>query len=259
MHYEFYVDIFFFTNLYFHYFLLLLLNEILHKGVRLRRLFFTAIMGALIQVIAFLLFQNTIFGNIIGYIVIPPLMLWVCFRHRSWKELLWELCIGWFLMWMLGGCMLWLHTRIQGNGAYLICMGLLAVAATFFLGIFMGEKDRQKIYDVQIRHGKKEYVTRGLLDTGNLLQDPYVQLPVSLICRDVYMDRLSDGEEVCTRYIPYSSLGKEHGLIEAVTVEEMIVRCNHKEYKIKPAVLALAGDDFIKTDSYQMILNGRLW
>ena len=57
------------------------------------------------------------------------------------------------------------------------------------------------------------------------------------------------------RLIPYESLGCRHGLLEAVTIEELSFVYDDQKKTVKGAVLCLVDHALFEKKPYQMIIN----
>ena len=139
-----------------------------------------------------------------------------------------------------------------------VVMAVTALFMTVFLVVFKNRRSEEKLFDIKICQGESELSTKGFLDTGNLLVDPYVNLPVSLIAKET-LKQIQGSQNLPCRYIPFVSLGKEHGLIPAVTLDGLVVQRAKTEVVIRPAVFAVVEEEFLKNNTYRVILNGRLW
>jgi len=58
--------------------------------------------------------------------------------------------------------------------------------------------------------------------------DPYSNLPVSLIEKNT-LEMLTGEEPVLYRYIPFVSLGEEHGMVQAVILDSLYIKKEKKE------------------------------
>ena len=85
--------------------------------------------------------------------------------------------------------------------------------------------------DLKIEINNKEFQVKAIVDTGNFLSDPITKTPVVVVEKDVLigiiednilnnLDGIIDGRSVLSdeyalklRLIPFSSLGKENGLL----------------------------------------------
>lgn len=258
MHYEFYIDVYVFTNFFFDYLTLLLIREVRGRQSGIRRMMLAALLGVLCSTLSMLVFKNSWIYRALVHLLINPLMFYGCFRQKKWREFVLDYMVGYLLMMLVGGCVQWLCQSLGGTKIFGAVMAVTAVLMTVFLVIFKNRGEGEKLFDIKICQGGSELSTKGFLDTGNLLVDPYVNLPVSLIARET-LAQMEGGRDLPCRYIPFVSLGEEHGLIPAVTMDELVVRREKGEVVIRPAVFAVVEEDFLKNNEYRVILNGRLW
>ena len=117
------------------------------------------------------------------------------------------------------------------------------------------ESEKEELF-AKIKQG--DMAARETYIKGNLLMDPYSNLPVSLIEKNT-LEMLTGEEPVLYRYIPFVSLGEEHGMVQAVILDSLYIKKEKKEIAIQPAVFAIVEEKFLKDSTYRIILNGRLW
>lgn len=258
MQYEFYIDVYVATNFFFDYLTLLLTREVRGRQCGIRRMMLTAFFGVIGSTVGMLILKNTWVYKALVHLFINPLMFYGCFREKSVREFLLDYGSGYLLMMLVGGCTEWICTALGAADHFGWVMAGAAVIMTGFLCLFQRGKEEEKIYDIKICQGDCELSSKGFFDTGNLLVDPYVKLPVSLIARET-LEQIEGVKELPYRYIPFVSLGKEHGLIQAVTLDHLRIQKKKKEITVKPAVFAVVEEDFLKSSEYRVILNGRLW
>lgn len=258
MHYEFYIDVYVFTNFFFDYLTLLLTREVRGRQSGIRRMMLAALLGVFVSTICMLVLKNTWTYKVLVHLLINPLMFYGCFRQKSVKEFLLDYVTGYLLMMLVGGCVEWMCQALGEIQHFGWVMAAAAVIMTGFLCLFHGRREGEKIYDIKICQGDCELSSKGFFDTGNLLVDPYVNLPVSLIAKET-LEQIQGAKELPYRYIPFVSLGKEHGLIPAVTLDNLRIQKKKSEITVKPAVFAVVEEDFLKSSEYRVILNGRLW
>lgn len=258
MHYEFYIDVYVFTNFFFDYLVLLLTREIRNRQAGYLRIALAAILGVMGSTMLMLWLKNTGIYKLLVHLLINPLMLFGCFKQKNIREFLKDDATAYLLLMLVGGCMQWLCQMTGKKPLFGWGVAALSVVLTLFLCLYQNRREEEKIYDIRICQGGEELSTKGFLDTGNLLMDPYVNLPVSLIGADV-LEKLNASEGLAYRYIPFVSLGEEHGLVKAATLEALCIRRGKEEMTIKPAVFAVVEEAFLKGNEYGVILNGRLW
>lgn len=156
----------------------------------------------------------------------------------------------------LGGVLEFSRGVWQGSIGYWITV---VVAVVFIL---VTEKvrntwKRQKdtVVEVLILLEERQVRTKGFIDTGNLLKDPLVNRPVHIIKEKLLEPELEEGK-LLIRLIPYHSLGKEHGLLETVTLKGMYILQGEVSVYLENPVFGIAREKLFQGDKYDVILNG---
>ena len=133
-----------------------------------------------------------------------------------------------------------------------------------------------EIYDISLYvNGKCERV-KGLYDTGNHLQDTATHKPVSVVEYQAVKKLLSEEqdmqlqnmmqfgesgdavEKMHPHYVLYHSVGKEQGLLLAVTLDILCVSLDSDSKLIQRPVVALTGDKLSQGNKFQMIINPKI-
>lgn len=223
MHYEFYIDVYIVTNFFFDYLTLFLIREVRRKQTKTGRMAVMALLGVLSVAASMLLLKNAGIYKILVHLLINPLMFYFCFQQKSIREFLTDYAAGYLIMLLLGGSVEWLCRLLGQRNLFGWVMGGIAGVVTIFLLLFQDRKEEEKIYDIRVCHKGKEVSTKGFFDTGNLLMDPYSNLPVSLIEKNT-LEMLTGEEPVLYRYIPFVSLGEEHGMVQAVILDSLYIK-----------------------------------
>lgn len=94
-----------------------------------------------------------------------------------------------------------------------------------------------------------------LVDSGCQLADPISGKPVSVLERSVAEEILGVDRPERFRLIPYHSIGKEHGLMQAVEAERIYIQKEGQEIRVDQPMLALCGQKVSARGAYQMILH----
>lgn len=114
--------------------------------------------------------------------------------------------------------------------------------------------------DITIFYKEKKEKIRAILDTGNFLQDPITNIPVVIVERDslntilprrilentdkIIMGQYSfmDDELECIsklRVLPFSSLGKQNGMLLGFKVDKIEVSINEEEIKKENIIIGI--------------------
>lgn len=147
---------------------------------------------------------------------------------------------------------------------------LTSSAALVFLGLFCIKMKRllferiqeeKSILRVRLYHKGRMADTYGLVDTGNGLVDPISKEPVIIIQKSLSEKLLLKegiGEQRGYRVIPYGSIGRKKGILEAFRMERLEIlkeRENGKdEAVIREKVLCAVYEENYSNNSYEVIL-----
>jgi len=108
-------------------------------------------------------------------------------------------------------------------------------------------------YKAVLGNGKEQTECKAFFDSGNHLIEPISGKPVILVCKRV-MQKLNVNHEKM-RAIPYSSLGKTAGLLEAYPIEQLTV-CNEKNlYQFQNIYMAEAEETMFIQENCEVILH----
>ncbi len=140
-------------------------------------------------------------------------------------------------------------------GLILSATGGVLLAGTAFLR--QGVVFRNNLYEVTLYCKGKQKTVRALRDTGNQLQEPYGHQPVHLLERSACREFVEEVPEVI--YVPYCSVGKEHGILPAVRMDRMEVRQQERLVRVleRPWV-AISEMPLSPRHQYEMLLHGEI-
>lgn len=277
MEYQVYLDVLFFWNFCLDCLMIhqtgLLLREKQRKGKRqMLKTMLAGAIGALGSCLVTLLYSLPLFLKLL--LTIPGLsllMVWVGFsrgKGRTGKRLFvrqYLTFLGNSLL--LGGLVVFLQYRFYCNTFFAI---LLAGSFTEAgIRIYRGLKMRQNhLYDVCLCYGGRPICIKGFYDTGNHLVCPWNKKPVHVIDEACLRKESADGneqEKQSTKeltegffYIPFSSVGKEGGIMKATQAESLKVFREEGELLIEKPIVALGASSLFSGRPYQMILHSSM-
>ena len=261
--YEIYLDVLFVNNFLMDVLNLFLTGIFLRNPIHKGRILLAALFGSCMGVIGFLLLSSYGWYRLIMYVPVPVGMVATAFLSRknmmqkgSFLLKNWMGCFSFSIL--TGGCMQWLNKSLfYGEHFYLAMLMTTGIAVAASV-MWRSRKERSRhLYEVRICYHEHELLLEAYYDTGNLLIDPYVGKPVSIIDKELLMPIFKE-EEPVVRLLPFSSMGEKNGLVEAFTVEELYIKEGKKERQILQAVLALGSPSLFQKKEYQMILNCHL-
>lgn len=282
-----YVDIVLIENLCMNYIILLATGYIIKIKVNHLRLLCSSAIGAVYAILAYAQIF-TLYTNFAVKIILSICMVYIAFNPKNMKGMIKELIIFYLVSFTLGGCAFALLYLVKPqeifmkNGVYIgtypIKIALLGglvgfvIVYTAFRSIKNKMSKSELLYNISIKINEKELTTKVILDTGNMLKDPISQSPVVLIERDVLtkvlpnellknLDCILGGdlknqngisEEYRTRLriIPFTSVGKENGMILGIKTDEVKVFTDVEEIVKKHVVVGIHSGKFSRNNKY---------
>ena len=194
---------------------------------------------------------------VIGYGGITALICYCLFRPKS-QQFFYKILVTCYISAiLLGGILLGVENLVGKKNLSLGFLGILTVVLV--LGIEFTYKKwnlKKELYEVDIYFSSQEKCrVSALLDSGNGLIEPISKKPVSVLGADVADGYRSTLREENYRIVPFHSIGKDKGVMEAYFVEKLeIIREGEKRVVPKP-VIAFAKDSVSVSGKYQMILH----
>jgi stage II sporulation protein GA (sporulation sigma-E factor processing peptidase) len=259
MHYELYIDVFFFTNFMMDSLLLFAVRAMLRIPARPWRVFLGGMLASLATCATVVMPLQSGFRHACAYVLVPVLAAWAGLGVRAWRDFVKVVAILYVAAFLWGGILMALRPYVRAAGLFFA----VSVASYY---VFTGcwklvtgvQRQRRQICEVRVFTGTGEYALNALLDTGNVLKDPVSGEMVSVIGRDTAM-HIFQGmttrkmAELGLRYIPYRTVGGE-GVLPVVRVEKMCVRMGGERWITRP-VIGISGQKIEERQEYQMILN----
>lgn len=216
-----YLDIVLLLNFLFDLILLISVNYILRRNVKVSRIIISSLFGEISLFLFFLEVNNIVF--LLIKIIISMLMILICFGYRDVKYFYKNLLYFYLVSMLLGGAIQFLDNQFSysNNGMVFIDNGLgISYVIVLIIGLFLYFKyiksfkylsnNYSYYYKCRIYIDDNLYLdVNAFLDTGNKLYVPYLGKSIVLVDKDV----LKDVEMNKPIYVPYNSLNNK-GLLE---------------------------------------------
>lgn len=287
-----YLDVVFIENILMNYIIIFATGVVLKVECRKLRIIFGSVIGAAYTVVMYLnIFQ--IYSNFIMKFLLSVVIVYVSFKPSSLKKLVKDMVIFYLVSFVFGGCVFALmyffqpHLVKMKNGVFVGSYPLkVAVFGGFVAFVILqvsfklvktrlSKKDM--LYDVKIVINEKTVVVKALLDTGNLLRDPITGFPVVIIEQKSLgpvlpekvlnnIDKILGGdidELTCGgmfsdfisrfRMIPFSSLGKQNGLLLGIKADSVCIMSDEKIDEVNDAIVGIYDKSFTKNGAYNAI------
>lgn len=260
--YEVYIDVFLVQNVLMDLQLLILTMLLLKEKIVFLRLLAASLAGGAGAVM--ILLSGTGFGvaYIMFVLALDAVMLLICVRHPAkggltFRKLVMGIIYFHGMVFAYGKLMECAGRLVGERAAQIIVTGTIAGIVIFMLACRRLSESRP-IYIVTLSEEGENVVCRALFDTGNLLTDPVSGKPVSVVEETDTMKRWLEQYPQKYKIIPYRSVGEEHGVLEGIVVDELVIQKEEEQVVKRGAVVAFYKGKLSKNGDFQMILNHSL-
>lgn len=250
LYYEFYIDQFFLEQVIMQGLLLLLASKTAGKHLTCRRLGAGSLIGAGMMTLFLCAGSRALAFS--GSLMAGSAAL----AGKKWREIPRDLAILLFVTLCFGGVV---QAAVELTGI----PAAAGSCAAFFLLHFAGKKQRERRLcrrreaEVKITWESESMTVKGIVDTGNSLQEPLGKSPVSILDQEAAGRLLPDGWETRRGFylIPYRSIGRKKGWMRAFRADEMQVVTAEGTVIIRGPILAISGNELSGDGRYRIILH----
>ena len=287
-----YIDVVFLENLILNVIILYATSLIAKINLKIIRTLISASIGS-IYAIMYYIFQIGLYSNIIFKFVLSVIMIYVAFNPKEFKTLLKVLILFYLTSFVFGGASLSViylvnaqRINIQNGmiiGKYTMNTIFKGIIIAFIVIVIAFKIIKSKISkndlfcDIRFKINNKEIKTKAMLDTGNLLKEPITNIPVVVVehklLYDVIPNEILDNienilggdledisDEVKSDYIsklkviPFTSLGKQNGILLGIKADELIVEEMNSEKKIDKVIIGIYNKELNKKRTYSALI-----
>lgn len=287
-----YIDVVFLENLILNVIILYATSLIAKTNLKIIRTLISASIGS-IYAIMYYIFQIGLYSNIIFKFVLSVIMIYVAFNPKEFKTLLKVLILFYLTSFVFGGASLSIiylvnaqRINIQNGmiiGKYTMNTIFTGIIIAFIVIVIAFKIIKSKISkndlfcDIRFKINNKEIKTKAMLDTGNLLKEPITNIPVVVVehklLYDVIPNEILDNienilggdledisDEVKSDYIsklkviPFTSLGKQNGILLGIKADELIVEEMNGEKKIDKVIIGIYNKELSKKRAYSALI-----
>lgn len=255
MEYEFYLDLFFLTDLFLNLLSLLLTASMGRMHGKAARLVLAAAAGSLWNCLLLLFPVLPPWPALILTVaLVGSLMTALAFSLRSPAEIVRANLFLTASVFLTGGCFALLKEYVWlSDWEGLAVLGALCLGTSAFLKNAMRERARGEerfLVRLYYRGQKREFLA--LADSGNRLREPISGKPVSVIayesCRG-FCDAVS-----AVLYIPYRSVGTREGMLPGIIFEKMEIYREGRLFEIERPVVAVTKEPLSGSGDFSMLL-----
>ena len=293
-----YVDVVLIENLIMNYIILFATDIILKNKSKFWRLLLASLIGAIYTVISYIS-NLKIYSSMILKMILSIIIVYVAFNPQNMKKMCKSLLIFYLTSLVFGGAAFALIYIVKPQetfmknglflGAYSLKTILLSGIVAFFIVItdFTVVKNkiskRDMFCNIKIKLNVKEIETKAMLDTGNMLKEPITNIPVivvehTLLYECVPKQILNNIEEILggdfskipdeikkkymtkLKFIPFSSLGKQNGMLLGIKPEYVVIKDeNDEEKKLNEVIIGIYNKSLTKRGEYRALMGIELF
>lgn len=286
-----YVDVVLMENLIMNYIILLATGIILKKKVKHIRLIIAGVLGAIYSVIAYTSILE-IYSGIVLKIILSVVIVYISYNSQNLKELWKDILIFYLTSFVFGGAAFALiyivrpQEILMKNGLFLgtyplktVLLGAIvgfAIIITAFKLVKNKITKKDMFCELEIKLNNKIIKTKAMIDTGNLLKEPITNTPVIVVEHTLLyecmpkeilnnLDQILGGdfdkipEKVKMEYIsklkliPFSSLGKQNGMLVGIKPEYIKIEQEEKENKKENIIIGIYNKSLTKKGEYRAL------
>jgi len=285
-----YLDIVLIENLCMNYIILFATGFIMKLKLHHIRMVLSAFLGGIYAILSYmqiLPFQSNMFVKI----VLSVCMVYIAFFPKGVKVLLKQLLMFYLISFVFGGCAFALLYFIKPedifmiNGVYIgtypikivFLGGIVGFVVTYVAFKVIKTKMTKKmvLYDIEIEIDGRVAKMKAMLDTGNMLKDPITRVPVAVVEKSYLyeilpksildnIDKIIGGDwneneediyyRARFRIIPFSSIGKQNGMLLGFKVDEIRIITDIDEIINQKVIVCIYNEKLSKTNAYSALI-----
>ena len=287
-----YIDVVIRENLIMNYIILYATGLVLKIRMKNIRLLCASLLGAIYSVISYMSILQ-VYSSFILKIVLSVVIVYISFYPQSIKKMWKYMLIFYLVSFVFGGAALALiyivkpQEILMKNGLFLGTYPLKTIilaSIVAFIIIIVGFKivkvkmsKKDMLCDIEIKLNEKIIKTKALIDTGNGLKEPITNMPVIVmehtllyecIPKEILnnLENIIGGdftkvpEEIRIKYIsklkliPYSSLGKQNGMLLGIKPEYIKIQKEEQEEKNENVIIGIYDKSLTKNGEYRALI-----
>lgn len=218
-------------------------------------------------------------------------MIYIAFKPKKMSKLFKQLLIFYLTTFAFGGITFFLIYMAKPKGIFFkdgvwigtypikiaIAGGILGFAIIYlsFKVIKNGICKKNMMCDIEIIFEEKKKRIKAMIDSGNLLRDPISKVPIVVVEKEALkniipdeivnnLEKILKGEEsenkVISKYIskfkiiPFSSIGKENGMLLGIKIDGINVCTENGNVKMKSAIIGIYDKPLCRNGEYRGLI-----
>lgn len=287
-----YIDVVLIENLMMNFIILLATGLILKEKIKTVRLLLASLIGAIYSVVSYLSILE-IYSSMVLKIILSIVIIYIAFNPQSIKKMWKDLLIFYLTSFVFGGVAFALiyvvkpQEILMKNGLFLgtyplktILLGAIiafAIIMTAFTVVKTKITKKDMFCEIEIELNGRTIKTTAMIDTGNLLKEPITNTPVMIVEHTLlyecipkeilnHLDELLGGdfsnvsEKIKEEYIvklkciPFSSLGKQNGMLLGIRADSIKIKKEEKEEKKENIIIGIYNKSLTKKGEYRALI-----
>mgnify|MGYP003374259938 FL=1 len=287
-----YIDVVLIENLIMNTIILIATGVVLKEKIQILRILLASLIGAIYSVIAYLSILE-IYSSIIMKIILSLIIIYIAFNPQTIKKMWKDILIFYLTSFVFGGAAFALiyivkpQDILMKNGLFLgtyplktIILGAIIafiIIITAFTVVKTKITKKDMFCEIEIKLNGKKIKTIAMIDTGNMLKEPISNTPVivvehTLLYNSIPKEILNHLEELLggdfssipekiqkeyqtkLKFIPFSSLGKQNGMLIGIKAEELIIKREEKQEKKQNIIIGIYQKSLTKKGEYRALI-----
>jgi len=259
---------------------------------KMMRIITASIIGSIYAIITYIT-EIQIYTSVILKSILAIAMVYVAFNPQNIKKMWKQVIIFYLTSFVFGGVTLYLIYYIKPQeifirngvfvGEYILKVIILGAIVAFViikisLKIIKTKISQKDMYcKIKIKINENEIDAKAMIDTGNLAKEPITNRPViivestlleNVLPRQILnnLDKILSGdlnnisEEMQEKYIskfrciPFSSLGRENGMLLGIKAEEVEVETEDEKKISNNVIVGIYGKSLTKRGEYRALI-----
>lgn len=289
-----YIDVVLIENLIMNFIILLATGLILKEKIKIVRLLISGLLGAIYSLLSYMSILE-IYSSMILKIILSIVMIYIGFNPQTMKKMWKDILLFYLTSFVFGGAAFAFiyivkpQDILMKNGLFLgtyplktILLGaiiafIIIITAFTVVKTKITKKDMFCKIEIGLNHKKIE--TIAMIDTGNMLKEPITNTPVIVVEHTLlydcipkeilnHLEELLGGDfdnipeeikkEYLTRlkFIPFSSLGKQNGMLLGIKADFIKIKSNENETEEKKEniIVGMYNKSLTKRGEYRALM-----
>lgn len=287
-----YIDVVLIENILMNYIILFTTGLILKIKIKHLRLILASFIGAIYSIIAYMGILE-IYSSIVLKIILSIIIVYIAFNPQNIKKLWKDILIFYMVSFVFGGAAFALiyivkpQDILMKNGLFLgtyplktVLLGAIVafiIIITAFTVVKTKISKKDMYCQIKIKINGKYIKAKTMIDTGNMLKEPITNTPVIIVEHTLLYECMpkeilnnleniiggdfsqvpEDIRKKCIsklKLIPYSSLGKQNGMLIGIKPETVKIITDEQEEERKNVIIGIYNKSLTKKGEYRALI-----